>query len=219
VIGAGTMGGGITMNFLNVGIPVVLLEASREALDKGLATIRRNYAATVKKGRLSQEGMDERMALIRPTLDYADIANADMVIEAVFEDMEVKRPVFRKLDEVAKKEAVLASNTSTLDIDRIAAETSRPEKVIGTHFFSPANVMRLLENVRGAKSSKETIATAMTMGKAIGKVPVLVGNCDGFVGNRMLFKYLRQAMAMVEEGTLPSTRPSTTSVSPWGRSR
>lgn len=203
VVGAGTMGGGITMNFLNAGIPVTLLEVSREALDKGIATIERNYAATVKKGRLSEEAMEKRMALISPTTDYADLADADMVIEAVFEDMEVKRPVFRKLDEVVNKDAVLASNTSTLDIDAIAAETSRPEKVIGTHFFSPANVMRLLENVRGAKSSAETIATAMAMGKAVGKVAVLVGNCDGFVGNRMLFKYLRQAMAMVEEGAEP----------------
>jgi 3-hydroxyacyl-CoA dehydrogenase len=203
VIGAGTMGGGIAMNFANAGVPVTVVEASREALDRGLETVRRNYAATVAKGRLSQRAMDERMALISPATDLAAAADADFVVEAVFEEMDVKQEVFARLDRVVKKDAILATNTSTLDIDRIAAATGRPEQVIGTHFFSPANVMRLLENVRGARTSKETIATAMELGKRMGKVAVLVGNCDGFVGNRMLHGYLREASFLVEEGALP----------------
>jgi len=203
VLGAGTMGGGITMNFVNVGIPVTILEMSQEALDRGLEIIRANYANTVKKGRLSQDKMDKRMSLITPTLSYDDIANADIVVEAVFEEMDIKKEVFRKLDDIMKPDAILATNTSTLDVDEIAAVTERPEMVIGTHFFSPANVMRLLEVVRGAHTKKEVIATVMQLGKTIKKVPVLVGVCDGFVGNRMLARYSKQAYQMVLEGALP----------------
>jgi len=203
VIGAGTMGGGIAMNFANAGIPVTVVETSREALDRGMDVVRKNYAATVAKGRLSQKAMDERMALIAPTTDLAAIGDADFVIEAVFEEMDVKKEVFARLDKAARKDAILATNTSTLDIDGIAGATGRPGQVIGTHFFSPANVMRLLENVRGAQSSKETIATAMELGRRMGKIAVLVGNCDGFVGNRMLHGYLREASFLVEEGASP----------------
>ena len=203
VLGAGTMGGGIAMNFINVGIPVTLLEANQEALDKGLEIIRKNYANTVKKGRLTQADMDQRLGLITPTLSYADIADTDIVVEAVFEEMEIKKEVFRKLDKVMKDDAILATNTSTLDVDEIASVTGRPEAVIGTHFFSPANVMKLLEIVRGAKTSKEVIATTMKLGKTIKKVPVLVGVCDGFVGNRMLARYSKQANLMILEGALP----------------
>ncbi|HUT47862.1 MAG TPA: 3-hydroxyacyl-CoA dehydrogenase NAD-binding domain-containing protein [Alphaproteobacteria bacterium] len=203
IIGCGTMGGGIAMNFANGGIPVTVLESAQDALDHGLGVIKKNYAATVAKGRLKQDAMDERMALITGTTSYDDLANADIIIEAVFEDMDVKKEVFGKLDAVAKPEAILATNTSTLNIDAIAAATSRPEKVVGTHFFSPANVMRLLENVRGEDTSKETIATVMDLSKKIGKVGVLVGNCFGFVGNRMLYPYSRQANFLLEEGCLP----------------
>ena len=203
VLGAGTMGGGITMNFVNVAIPVTILEMSQEALDRGLEIIRANYANTVKKGRLSQDKMDKRMSLITPTLSYDDIANGDIVVEAVFEEMDIKKEVFRKLDDIMKPDAILATNTSTLDVDEIAAVTERPEMVIGTHFFSPANVMRLLEVVRGAHTKKEVIATVMQLGKTIKKVPVLVGVCDGFVGNRMLARYSKQAYQMVLEGALP----------------
>jgi len=203
VIGCGTMGGGIAMNFANAGIAVVVLESARDALEKGLATIRRNYAASAAKGRISEPEMKRRLGLITGTLAYDDLAAADIVIEAVFEDMALKKEVFRKLDAVCKKEAILATNTSTLDVDEIAAVTRRPEQVIGTHFFSPANVMRLMENVRGTKSSKETIATVMALSKTLGKVGVLVGVCDGFVGNRMLYAYTRQANALVLEGALP----------------
>ncbi|HIM72593.1 MAG TPA: 3-hydroxyacyl-CoA dehydrogenase [Alphaproteobacteria bacterium] len=203
VLGAGTMGGGITMNFVNVAIPVTILEMSQEALDRGLEIIRANYANTVKKGRLSQDKMDKRMSLITPTLSYDDIANADIVVEAVFEEIDIKKEVFRKLDDIMKPDAILATNTSTLDVDEIAAVTERPEMVIGTHFFSPANVMRLLEVVRGAHTKKEVIATVMQLGKTIKKVPVLVGVCDGFVGNRMLARYSKQAYQMVLEGALP----------------
>ena len=203
VIGAGTMGGGIAMCFANAGIPVTVLEIDKAALDRGLAVVARNYAATVSRGRLTQRQMDERMGLIGGATDYAALADADFVIEAVFEEMEIKRQVFRRLDQVVKAEAILASNTSTLDIDAMAAETRRPEQFIGTHFFSPANVMRLLEVVRGARSSKETIATAMELRRKLGKVAVLVGNCDGFVGNRMLAPYVREAEFLLEEGALP----------------
>ena len=203
VIGAGTMGGGIAMNFLNAGVPVTLIEAEQAALDRGLATIRANYQASARKGRLSAGEVEARMALLAPTLAFEDAADADIVVEAVFEEMAIKTEVFAKLDRIVKPGAVLATNTSTLDINEIAAATSRPEQVIGTHFFSPANVMRLLENVRGAKTSKETVATAMAMAKRIGKVAVLVGVCDGFVGNRMLAHYLRQAYALLVEGALP----------------
>ncbi|MDH3232864.1 MAG: 3-hydroxyacyl-CoA dehydrogenase NAD-binding domain-containing protein [Alphaproteobacteria bacterium] len=203
IIGCGTMGGGIAMNFANGGIPVTVLETEQDALDHGLGVIEKNYAATVAKGRLTQEAMDERMGLITGTTSYDDLADADIIIEAVFEDMDVKKEVFGKLDAVAKPEAILATNTSTLNIDAIAAATKRPEKVVGTHFFSPANVMRLLENVRGENTSKETIATVMGLSKKIGKVGVLVGNCFGFVGNRMLYPYSRQANFLLEEGCLP----------------
>ena len=204
VIGCGTMGGGIAMNFANAGIPVTVFEVSQEALDKGLNTIRKNYAATVSKGRLSQSEMDQRLSLISTTVDYNDLTSVDVVVEAVFEDMALKKEVFGKLDTVCQPETILATNTSTLDVNEIAAATSRPSKVIGTHFFSPANVMKLMENVRGAQSSPETIATIMKLSKAIGKVGVLVGVCDGFVGNRMLYAYRRQSDFLLEEGALPA---------------
>ena len=175
------------MNFANAGIPVRVVEGAPEALERGLAIIRGNYAGSVSRGRLTREQMDRRLALIQGTTDYSGIAEADLVIEAVFEEMELKRQVFATLDRVCKPAAILATNTSTLDVDEIAAATKRPDKVIGTHFFSPANVMKLLENVRGARTSKETIATVMRLSKAINKVGVLVGICDGFVGNRMLY--------------------------------
>jgi 3-hydroxyacyl-CoA dehydrogenase len=203
VIGCGTMGGGIAMNFANAGIPVTVFEVSQAALDHGVEIIRKNYAATVSKGRLSQEAMDQRLGLISTTVDYADLAHVDVVIEAVFEEMGLKKEVFGQLDAVCKPEAILASNTSTLDVDEIASATRRPGQVIGTHFFSPANVMKLMENVRGAETSPETIATIMKLSKAIGKVGVLVGVCDGFVGNRMLYAYRRQADFLLEEGALP----------------
>jgi len=203
VLGAGTMGGGIAMCFVNAGIPVVLLEVKQEFLDKGLGIIRKNYANTVAKGSLQQDVMDKRMSLIKPTLSYDDLKNVDLVIEAVFEDMAVKKEVFAKLDAVCKPGTIFASNTSYLNIDDIAAMTKRPEDVMGMHFFSPANVMRLLENVRGAKTSPEVYATAMKVGKKINKVPVLVGVCDGFVGNRMLAKRSRECGFMLEEGALP----------------
>ena len=203
VIGAGTMGGGITMNFANAGIPVKMLEMKQEALDRGLATIKKNYANTVAKGRLSQAEMDKRMALISTTMSYDDLKDVDMVIEAVFEEMDVKKKVFTELDRVIKPGAILASNTSTLDVDAIAAITKRPESVIGTHFFSPANVMRLLEVVRGKQTSKEVLATTMKLAKQMKKVGVVSGVCDGFIGNRMVEEYLRQAGFLVEEGALP----------------
>ena len=203
VLGAGTMGGGIAMNFVNAGIPVTLVERDGEALERGLGVVRRNYEATAAKGRLTAADVETRMGLLNPTTDYEAIAGADVVVEAVFEDMDVKKEVFRKIDGIAKEGAILATNTSTLDVDEIAAATRRPEAVIGTHFFSPANVMRLLENVRGEKSAPETVATVMALGKRIGKVPVLVGVCDGFVGNRMLAHYGRQAQDMILEGALP----------------
>ncbi|MCA3131344.1 MAG: 3-hydroxyacyl-CoA dehydrogenase NAD-binding domain-containing protein [Betaproteobacteria bacterium] len=203
VIGAGTMGGGIAMNFANAGIPVKILEASPERLDKGLSVIRANYAATVSKGRLSQEAMDKRMALMTGVSSYDDLRDADIIIEAVFEEMPVKQEVFRTLDAVAKPGAILATNTSTLDIDAIAAVTARPQDVIGLHFFSPANVMKLLEIVRGAKTGGDVIATSMKLAKTIRKVGALVGVCDGFVGNRMVHAYFREAGYLLEEGALP----------------
>lgn len=203
VIGAGTMGGGIAMNFANVGIPVVLIEMEQQFLDKGLNVIRGNYERTAKKGRISMDDVGMRMGLITPSLDFDALADVDMVIEAVYENMDVKKEVFTKLDAATKAECILASNTSTLDVDEIAAVTSRPEKVIGTHFFSPANVMKLLEIVRGAKTSHETLATTLAVTRAIRKVGVVVGVCDGFVGNRMIHKYLAQAQYMLEEGALP----------------
>jgi 3-hydroxyacyl-CoA dehydrogenase len=203
VIGAGTMGGGIAMNFANAGIPVKLLEMKQEALDKGLAVIRRNYESRVRKGKLTQDKLEQRMALIQPTLDYADIAQADIVIEAVFEDMAVKKTVFEKLDTVMKPGAILATNTSTLDVDQIAAFTQRPQDVIGTHFFSPANVMRLLEVVRGAKTGKDVLATVMALARKIRKLAVVSGVCDGFIGNRMINQYSAEALVLLEEGALP----------------
>ena len=200
VIGAGTMGGGITMNFLNAGIPVMLLEMQQEALDRGLATIRKNYENTVKKGKLTAEKAEQRMGLLRATLAYEDIANADLAIEAVFEDIAVKQQVFEQLDRVMKPDAILASNTSTLDLNRIARFTKRPQDVIGMHFFSPANVMKLLEVVRGAETAKEVLATVMQLAKKIKKTAVVSGVCDGFIGNRMIEQYSRQAMFLLDEG-------------------
>jgi 3-hydroxyacyl-CoA dehydrogenase len=204
VIGAGTMGGGITMNFLNAGIPVVMLEMKQDALDRGVATIRKNYEAQVKKGKLKADKYEARMALLNTTLSYADIADADMVIEAVFEEMGVKEKVFKTLDEVMKPGAILASNTSTLDLNKIASFTKRPQDVIGTHFFSPANVMKLLEVVRGEKTAKDVLATVMALGKKIRKTSVVSGVCDGFIGNRMIEQYSRQAGFLLEEGCTPA---------------
>jgi 3-hydroxyacyl-CoA dehydrogenase len=200
VVGAGTMGGGIAMVFANAGIPVLLKETDAAALERGLGTIRANYANSVKRGRFTQEVADARLALITPTLSYDDFASADIVIEAAFEGMALKKEIFGELDRVCKAGAILASNTSTLSIDEIASATARPDAVIGTHFFSPANVMRLLEVVRGAASSREVIATCMQLSKRLGKVGVLVGNCRGFVGNRMFHPYRREAQFLVEEG-------------------
>ena len=203
VIGAGTMGGGIAMNFLNAGIPVTIIEAKKENLDRGVSIIRKNYENTAKKGRLTQDDVEKRMGLLTPSMEMEALADCDMIIEAVFELMEIKKEVFAKLDKIAKPGAILATNTSYLDVNEIAAVTSRPESVIGTHFFSPANVMRLLELVRGDKTSKEVIATCMKLSKAIGKVPVLVGVCYGFVGNRMLAQRQREAQKLILEGAMP----------------
>jgi 3-hydroxyacyl-CoA dehydrogenase len=200
IVGAGTMGGGIAMVFANAGIPVLLKESDQAALDRGLANIHRNYASSVKRGRFTQQFVDERLKLIRPTLQYVGFEKADMVVEAVFEGMALKKEVFADLDRVCKADAILASNTSTLDIDEIASSTSRPGFVIGTHFFSPANIMRLLEIVRGKTTSKPVIATCMQLSKKIGKIGVLVGNCRGFVGNRMFGPYVRESVFLVEEG-------------------
>jgi len=203
VIGAGTMGGGISMNFLNAGIPVTILETKQEMLDKGVATIRKNYQSSLKKGKLTQEKFDSRMGLLKPTLNYDDLKDADLIIEAVFEDIGVKQQVFRKLDEVAKPGAILASNTSTLDLNLIANFTKRPQDVVGLHFFSPANIMKLLEVVRGTATAKDVMATVMQMAKKIRKTAVVSGVCDGFIGNRMINQYSRQAGFLLEEGCLP----------------
>lgn len=203
VIGAGTMGAGIAMNFANAGIPVKILEMKQEALDKGLATLRKNYENTMKKGKLTQEKFDQRVGLITGTLSYEEIGQCDIVVEAVFEDMGVKETVFKKLDEVMKPGAILASNTSTLDVDKIASFTKRPQDVIGLHFFSPANVMRLLEIVRGAKTGKDVLATSLALSKKIKKTGVVSGVCDGFIGNRMIEQYSRQAGFLLEEGCTP----------------
>ena len=200
VIGAGTMGGGIAINFMNAGIPVTILEVSQEGLDRGLGIIRKSYESLVKKGRMSEEKLESSMALITGTLDYADMAEADLVIEAVFENMAIKKEVFTKLDDVCKAGAILASNTSSLDLNEIAEMTKRPEDVIGLHFFAPANIMTLLEIVRGAKTAKDVVATTMALAKTIKKVGVLVGVCFGFVGNRMFFPYVREAQLMLLEG-------------------
>lgn len=203
VVGAGTMGGGIAMVFANAGIPVVLKETDQDALDRGLASIVKNYVTSVQKGRVSEAAMEERMARIHPQLSYDGFEGVDMVVEAVFENMALKKHVFAELNLAARPEAILATNTSTLNIDEIAAMTSRPAAVIGLHFFSPANVMRLVEIVRGKATSNEVIATCMALSKKLGKIGVLVGNCHGFVGNRMFFPYHREAELMVEEGATP----------------
>ncbi len=203
VIGAGTMGGGISMNFLNAGIPVKILEMKQEALDKGIAIIEKNYQAQVKKGKLKEDKFQQRMALLSTTLKYEDLADADLVIEAVFEEIGVKEQVFNKLDEVMKPGAILASNTSTLDVNAIAHFTKRPQDVVGLHFFSPANVMKLLEVVRGADTGKDIMATVMDVAKKIKKTAVVSGVCDGFIGNRMIEQYSRQAGFLIEEGCTP----------------
>jgi 3-hydroxyacyl-CoA dehydrogenase len=203
VIGAGTMGGGISMNFLNAGIPVTMLEMKQEALDRGTGVMRKNYESQVKRGKLKQDKYEQRMGLLKTTLNYEDIKDADLVIEAVFEEMGVKEKVFKTLDEVMKPGAILASNTSTLDVNKIAAFTKRPQDVIGTHFFSPANVMKLLEVVRGEKTAKDVLATVMAVGKKIKKTAVVSGVCDGFIGNRMIEQYSRQAGFLLDEGCAP----------------
>ena len=203
IVGGGTMGGGIAMNVVNVGIPVILKEVNQEALDRGLGIIRSNYEVVVKKGRLSEEQLEKNMAMIHGSLDYDDLADADIVIEAVFENMALKKEIFETLDKICKPGAILASNTSTLDIDEIAAATSRPQDVIGLHFFAPANIMTLLEIVRGAKTATDVIATSMQMAKTIRKVAVLVRCCFGFVANRMFFPYIREAQLMILEGVPP----------------
>lgn len=204
VIGAGTMGGGIAMNFLNAGIPVKMLEMKQEALDKGIATIRKNYEAQLKKGKLKQDKYDQRMGLLSTTLSYDDLKDADLVIEAVFEEMGVKEKVFKELDRVMKPGAILASNTSTLDVNKIAAFTKRPQDVVGMHFFSPANVMKLLEVVRGEKTAKDVLATVMATAKKIKKTAVVSGVCDGFIGNRMIEQYGRQGGFLLDEGCTPA---------------
>ncbi|HOM12462.1 MAG TPA: 3-hydroxyacyl-CoA dehydrogenase NAD-binding domain-containing protein [Rubrivivax sp.] len=203
VIGAGTMGGGIAMNFLNAGIPVTLLETTQQALDRGVGVMRKNYEAQVKKGKLKQDTYEQRLGLLKTTLSCDDLEDADLVIEAVFEEMGVKRGVFEKLDQVMKPGAILASNTSTLDLNQIASFTKRPHDVIGMHFFSPANVMKLLEVVRGEKTAKDVLATVMAVAKRIKKTAVVSGVCDGFIGNRMVEQYIRQAGFLVDEGCTP----------------
>ncbi len=203
IVGAGTMGGGIAMNFLNVGLPVTIVETTQAALDRGVATIRRNYENTAKRGRLTQADVEKRMALLTPTLSLEALADSDLVVEAVFENMEVKKDLFARLDAIVQPGAVLATNTSRLDVNEIASATQRPESVIGLHFFSPANVMRLLEVVRGDKSSKPVIATSMHLARKIGKIAALVGVCPGFVGNRMLGQRQREAQQLILEGALP----------------
>ncbi|MFO1342516.1 3-hydroxyacyl-CoA dehydrogenase NAD-binding domain-containing protein [Casimicrobium huifangae] len=203
VIGAGTMGGGIAMNFLNAGVPVIVLEMKQEAIDKGFGVIRKNYEAQVAKKKLKQEKLDERMGMLTSTLDYAALADCDLIIEAVFEEIGVKEKVFQALDAVAKPGAILASNTSTLDVNKIASFTKRPQDVVGMHFFSPANVMKLLEVVRGEKTAKDVLATVMAISKKIKKVAVVSGVCDGFIGNRMIEQYGRQGGFLLEEGCTP----------------
>ena len=203
ILGAGTMGGGIAMNFLSIGIPVTIVEREPASLDRGVATVRRNYERAVSRGRLTQAEVERAMALLTPCLAIEDLASSDLIIEAVFENMAVKKDVFRRLDTIARPGAILASNTSRLDIDVIAAETTRPEAVIGLHFFSPANVMRLLEVVRGAKTGPSQLATAMALAKRIGKIAVVSGVCPGFIGNRMLGQRQVQAQRLILEGAKP----------------
>ena len=203
IVGAGTMGGGIAMNFLNVGTPVTIVETTQAALERGVATMRQNYENTAKRGRLSLDDVEKRMALLTPTLELAALADSDLIVEAVFENMEVKKTLFAALDGIAKPQAILATNTSRLDVNEIASATRRPESVIGLHFFSPANVMRLLEVVRGDKTSKPVLATVMQLARKIRKIAALVGVCPGFVGNRMLAQRQREAQQLVLEGALP----------------
>ncbi len=203
IIGAGTMGGGIAMNFLNTGFPVTIVETKQDALDRGIATIRRNYENSAKKGRFPMEEVEKRMGLLTGSLDMNDLADCDLVIEAVFENMDIKKDVFGKLDKIVKQGAILATNTSALNIDEIATAVKRPEAVIGLHFFSPANVMRLLEVVRADKTSNEVIATSMQIAKKIGKIAALVGVCPGFVGNRILAQRQREAQKLIMEGAMP----------------
>jgi 3-hydroxyacyl-CoA dehydrogenase len=203
IIGAGTMGGGIAMACVNAGIPVLLKDTSQDALDRGIATIAKNYNRSVQRGRTPQAVMDQRMAMIQPQLTYAGFEQADLIIEAAFESMEVKKQLFTDIDKIAKADCILATNTSTLDIDAIAAITTRPQMVVGLHFFSPANVMRLVEIVRGRETSAQTLATALAVAKTLKKIGVVVGNGRGFVGNRMMFAYMREAQFLVEEGALP----------------
>ena len=203
IIGAGTMGGGIAMNFANLGMPITIVETRQDALDRGLGVVRKNYERSTKSGRLTMADVDDRMKLFTGTLDLAALADCDLVIEAVFENMDVKHEVFGKLDKIVKPGAILATNTSALDIDQIATAVARPEAVIGLHFFSPANVMRLLEVVRAAKTSKPVIATSMQLAKKLGKIAALVGVCPGFVGNRILYARSQQANAMLMEGAMP----------------
>ena len=203
VIGGGTMGGGIAMNFANAGLPVTVVETQQGALDRGLATIRRNYENSARRGRFTMEDAEARISRIRGTLEMKDLADCDLVIEAVFEDMALKKDVFGRLDAIVKQGALLATNTSGLDVNEIASVTSRPEFVVGLHFFSPANVMKLVEIVRGEQTSKSVIATSMDMAKRIGKIAVLVGVCPGFVGNRMLYPRQLQAQALLGQGLMP----------------
>jgi len=203
ILGCGTMGGGIAMSFANARIPVVVTEGEQAALDRGMATIRKNYESTVSKGRMSAEDAEARLALIEPTLDLERVADADIVIEAVFENMDLKKDIFTRLDALCRPDAIMATNTSSLDVNEIAATTSRPQQVVGTHFFSPANVMKLLEIVRGEATSPEVLATTLTLAKRLGKVGVVVGVCDSFAANRMLYPYTRQAQFLLEEGALP----------------
>jgi 3-hydroxyacyl-CoA dehydrogenase len=203
MIGAGTMGGGISMNFLNAGIPVTIVETKQEALDRGLAVIRKNYERTASKGRISQQDVEDRMALLTPSLALEDLADCDLIIEAVFESMKLKQEIFARLDSIAKPGAILASNTSALNLNEIASATTRPESVIGLHFFSPANVMNLIEIVRGEKTSNELLATSMSLAKRIGKAAAVSGVCPGFIGNRMLAKRGEQAQKMIFEGPMP----------------
>jgi 3-hydroxyacyl-CoA dehydrogenase len=204
IVGAGTMGGGIAVNFLNAGVPVTIIETKADALERGVANIRKTFDSGLKKGSITPEKVAQRMGLLTPTLDYADLADADLLIEAVFEEMGVKEQVFRQLDAVARPGAILASNTSTLDVDRIASFTKRPQDVIGTHFFSPANIMKLLEVVRGKHTAKDVLATVMAIARRIRKTAVVSGVCDGFIGNRMIEQYSRQAGFLLEEGALPA---------------
>ena len=203
IIGAGTMGGGIAMNFLNAGIPVKIIETKQEALDRGLGVIRKNYENTAKKGRITQADVEKRMGMLTGSLELGDLKDSDLIIEAIFENMDVKKDVFGKLDKIAKPGAILATNTSALNIDEIATAVSRPEAVIGLHFFSPANVMKLLEVVRADKTSKPVIATSMAIAKKIGKIAALVGVCPGFVGNRILAQRQREAQKLIMEGAMP----------------